>query len=205
MTVNRVSSKEYARLVAAAYTDAPEYDPEAVPSWQALNQSNRKLWKRLLSKVDVVFTSENPPTKDHMMIMGKKYQLIHNGDPYANQGEMKADVQDNNRIMIMIDHSEHPVFSVEDNIIFRTVHDYIVHILGNKQFGLFGELQAYNLHAKMVPVSARGAIFTEVVGQVSYHSVHNDFPIQKVAILHGFDFVNVGNVSPEVIQKYGGS
>jgi hypothetical protein len=203
MTVNKVSAKDYAKLVAAAYDAAPEHDPNALPHWKALNESNYKLWRRLLSKVNVVFTSENPPRKDTIRIAGKDHPLIHNGDPYENQPEMRQDVKENNRIMIMIDHSEHPVFTVEDNIVFRTVHDYIVHILGNKPFGLFGELQSYNLHAKMVPVAARPAIFTEVVGQVCYHSIHGKFPVQKVATLDGFDYLRVGDVSPEAIKRYG--
>ena len=63
-------------------------------------------------------------------------------------------------------------------------------------------MQAYNLHAKLVPPSARAAIFTEVVGQVCYHTLYVEFPTQKAAILHGFDYVNVGNISEEVIERY---
>ena len=202
MMVNRVSSEEYAKLVTKAYEDAPKYDPNAVKYWNALNSSNHKLFKRLLSKINVVFTTAGDTKGGSIIIDGKKYKVINHGDPYDSQSQMKRDVEENNRIMIMIDHSDHPVFSVEDNIKFRTVHDYIVHILGNKPFGLFGELQSYNLHVKMAPVNARPALFTEVVGQVSYAHVKGDFPEQKVAVLEGFDYVNVGNVEQYIIDKY---
>lgn len=202
MEVNKVSSQEYAKYVAAAYTDAPKYDSNSVSHWKSLNKSNYLLWKRLLSKIDIVFTTESAPKSNSININGKDYKIIQHDDPYETQAQMKADVAENKRIFISIDYSDHPVFSVEDNIVFRTVHDYIVHILGNKPFGLYGELQAYNLHAKLVPVDARPAIFTEVVGQVCWHFVHGDFPVQKVAVLDGFDYVNVGLVSDEVLQKY---
>jgi hypothetical protein len=89
----------------------------------------------------------------------------------------------------------HPIFSLIDNIVFRTVHDYIVHILGGKQFGAQGEIASYNLHAKMVPPDAIPAIFTEVVGQACVAVTTGSFPsIQKIAVLKGFDFINVGKV-----------
>ena len=107
---------------------------------------------------------------------------------------MKADLQKTGTLKINIDYSEHPVFSVKDNIVFRTVHDYIVHILGNKQFGAQGEIASYNLHAKLVPKEAIPAIFTEVVGQACTRVITGSFPIQKIAILKGFDYLNVGKV-----------
>lgn len=201
MVVNRVSSKEYAKCVANAYEDAPVYDKSAEPYWKALADSNDKLFKRLLSKVDVIFTSEHPK-RDKLKLLGKDYKLIQHKDPYSSAKQMADDVKKNGRIMISADHSDHPIFSVEQNIIFRTVHDYIVHILGKKEFGLYGELQSYNLHAKMLPVKARPAAFTEIVGQVCWYDVFGGFPVQKVAILEGFDYVNVGYVSDEAKQKY---
>lgn len=201
MTVTRLNAKSYAELVAAVYGASPEYDADAVPHWKSLNQSNYTLWKRLLSRIDIIFTSENPD-RDSITVAGKPYKVIKHNDPYETQQQMRDDVINNKRLLIMIDHSEHPVFSVEDNIVFRTVHDYIVHILGNKPFGLYGELQAYNLHAKMVPVDARPAIFTEVVEQISWEQIHGEFPKQKVVVLQGFDFVNVGNVDMNVLKQH---
>ena len=108
---------------------------------------------------------------------------------------MKSDWQKTKSLKISIDYSNHPIFSVEDNIIFRCVHDFIVHVLGNHPFGDKGEIASYNLHAKLVPQDALPAIFTEVVGQACYAVEYGSFPEQKIAVLDGFDFKNVGNVT----------
>lgn len=203
MIVKKLNSSAYAKIVAAAYDDAPVNDPEASAAYSALNSSNHTLFQRLLSRIDIIFTTEGEPPSDTISVAGKDYKLIQHNDPYETADQMTADVKKNKKLMISIDYSNHPYFSVEDNIIFRSVHDYIVHILGKKPFGLYGELQAYNLHAKLVPPAARAAIFTEVVGQVCWQQVHGDFPAQKAAVLHGFDYIRVGDVSQETIDKYG--
>jgi hypothetical protein len=196
-------SSNFAVLVAKAYDAAPVNDPAAHGAYQALNDSNHKLFQRLLSRLEIIFCTEDA-VKDGATIqaMGRTYKLIQHEDPYPTQAAMKADVEKNKKLLITIDYSNHPFFSVEDNIIFRSVHDYIVHILGNKPFGLYGELQAYNLHAKLVPPAARPAIYTEVVGQVCYQQVNGDFPVQKVAVLPGFDYLNVGKFDQQVVQKF---
>ena len=193
MGVTKKNVTEFTKMVADAYDAAPVHDPAADSHWRALNASNRKLWQRLLSRIKIIFTTESGSTEP-ITINGKSYEVVQMEDPYSTQSEMKSDVETNKRLYISKDHSDHPLFSVEDNIIFRTVHDYIVHILGNKPFGAYGELQAYNLHAKLVPEEAKAAIFTEVVGQVSWQNIHGSFPVQKVAVLNGFDYDEVGKV-----------
>jgi len=88
---------------------------------------------------------------------------------------------------------------VEDNIVFRFVHDYLIHIKGGFPFGK-GELNAYNLHAKLLPKEAIPAIFTEVVGQAAVYMTYGNFPEQKIAVLHGFDFEKVGYYNGELID-----
>ena len=45
-------------------------------------------------------------------------------------------------------------------------------------------------------------MFTEVVGQASYFINYDEFPEQKIAILPGFDFDNVGVVEGyDIINK----
>lgn len=186
----------YVRLVAAAYVKAPVNDPAAHPAYRALNQSNYAFWRKLLTRVRVECTTEDRADDGKVFtIDGKKYTTRFLGaQPYATAAEMSADVKQTGVLKISVDYSTHPFFSVEDNIVFRSVHDYIVHIEGRKPFGMKGEIQAYNLHAKLVPEAGKPAIFTEVVGQASYHEVYNKFPEQKCAILPGFDYTVVGVV-----------
>ncbi|NIQ14559.1 MAG: hypothetical protein GTO02_09205, partial [Candidatus Dadabacteria bacterium] len=119
------------------------------------------------------------------------------GEPYGSQPEMKSDFQNTGSLKISIDYSDHPVFNVKDNIVFRTVHDYIVHILGNHDFSGKGEIASYNLHVKLAPNDVAPAIFTEVVGQAGYFLNKGSFPKQKIAVLNGFDFQNVGVIDDE--------
>ena len=74
----------------------------------------------------------------------------------------------------------------------------MTHCQGGTSFDLQGEIASYNRHMKTVPPSAAGALFTEVVGQAAFFLDRGYFPPQKIAILPGFDFFNVGEVDPEI-------
>jgi hypothetical protein len=194
---------KYRQLVAKAYKDAPSMDASAVKHWKALNTSNYTLFKRLLSKTEIILVTENQSDAGKTLnLAGKSFEVKKvDGEPYSSQAEMKADWQKNKKLMISIDYSDHPVFSVEDNVIFRCVHDFIVHILGNHPFGDKGEIASYNLHAKLVPPDALPAIFTEIVGQACYAVEYGEFGEQKIAVLDGFDHKQVGMVTGYDIQN----
>lgn len=195
---------EYAKNVAVAYNEAVNYDPSAVSHWKALNASNYIWWKRLISEAKIVFVTSNSKYKNKpstLNVLGKSYTLQYlDGEPYATASEMSNSFKKDNILYISIDHSDHPVFSLIDNIVFRTVHDYIVHIKGNYEFGIKGEIASYNLHAKLAPNDALPALFTEIVGQASYAVTFGSFPIQKIVVLKQFDFNTVGKYTNETKQ-----
>jgi hypothetical protein len=190
---------EYVNLVANAYEKAEDFDSKIVGAWDALNESNYTLFKRLLSKVNVIFTTNDNSKVGSINILGRdfKIEFITPENEYQTQSEMKKSFEDTGILRISIDYSEHPIFSVKDNIVFRTVHDYMAHILGNHNFGAKGEIASYNRHAKMAPPSAIPALFTEVVGQACYTLKNNLFPKQKITFLKGFDYYNLGKVDDE--------
>ena len=185
---------EFVILVAKAYTEAPEYDASVVHCWNALNASNHTLFQRLLSKVYVIFTSTDKSKLGKINIMGRTFQIVPQTPEkeYSTAAEMKSSYEKTGILYISIDYSDHRVFSLEDNIIFRTVHDFIVHILGNHDFGAKGEIASYNRHAKLAPKDAIPALFTEVVGQASIAVTTGNFPKQKIALLKGFDYYKLG-------------
>lgn len=211
MYPNRISEKlvlkdwdKYIELVALAYLEAEDYDPSVVKHWKSLNDSNYKLFRRLLSKVDIIFVTNDKSKVGSIDIRGREFpiQFINPSDEYKTQSEMKADFKKTGSLKISIDYSDHPIFSVEDNIVFRCVHDFIVHILGNHGFSPKGEIASYNTHAKLVPPNAKPAIFTEIIGQTCAAIYTGDFAKQKITILKGFDFNEVGKVSNyDVINK----
>lgn len=170
----------YCELVADAYDAAPDHDPAAVSSYKALIGHVETMFKRMSSKVKVEYVS---------------------GQPYSSAAEMKEKMEETGVLEISTDFNEHPIFSPEQNLKFRAVHDYIVHILAGKDFSDKGEVGAYNAHAKMVPPAAIPALFTEVVGQACYANARGHFPKQKIAILKGFDYRNVGQVEGWLIKQ----
>lgn len=190
---------EYIKLVAEAYDLAPDYEQSAVKHWDALKESNYLLFRRIKNKFNLIFVTEDIGKVGTLKISGTDYPIeyISGGQPYETQPEMVQDVKQNGTLKINIDYSEHPVFSVEDNVVMRTVHDYIVHILGNKSFGGKGEIAAYNLHVKLATREAVPALFTEVVGQACFAIAKGGFPDQKITILEGFDYYNLGVIDNE--------
>jgi hypothetical protein len=195
----------YLELVADAYEKAPEYESSAVPHWTALRDSNYVLFKRLLSKIDVVFVTKDKSKEGEINIMGRSFPIkyLKGGQPYDTQPQMKREVLETKMLRINIDYSEHPIFSVADNIVMRTVHDYIVHILGDHGFGGKGEIAAFNLHARLAPEMALPALFTEVVGQAAYAVTRKKFLVQKIAVLDGFDYKKLGQVDDEDYEIIG--
>lgn len=189
----------YIQLVAEAYLKAPNYDPSVIASWNALNQSNHTLFNRILSKVKIVFITTNIANVGSIEIDGRVFEVKFSNqeDEYKTQSEMKTSFEKTGILKISMDYSEHPIFSVKDNIVFRSVHDYIAHILGNYDFGAKGEIACYNLHAKMAPNAAIPALFTEVVGQAATTIVTGSFPTQKITLLKGFDYKNIGLIDDE--------
>lgn len=171
---------DYCDLVAKAYDEASENDPEAQASYSALRDAVNKFFKLIQSKVKVEFVD---------------------GDPYTSSEQMQKEVAKTKVMKVMKDFSTHPFFSEEENWRFRAVHDWFTHIISHLPFSRKGELQAYNSHIKMFPPAAWPALFTEIIGQVCYQTSKGSFPTQKVAILKGFDYQNIGKVEGYQIEK----
>ena len=170
--------KPYVPIVAEAYAARPTLERAAIPAWEALARHTDRMYKQLLSQVEVI------PTAD---------------DPYPDYESMMKDIRENRRMKIYSGASDHPLWDVDQNIRFRAVHDYVVHRAGEHPFTLRGELGAYNRHVKIAPPIAHGAIFTEIVGQTCsffYNGEQFNFP-QKCAFLYGFDYDKVGVWYPE--------
>lgn len=164
-------SWRFAKAVADAYARAPMFDKAALPSYRALAASIEKIFKQILSKVEVRFVP---------------------GQPYVDDREMAEKVKATGILYISTDYNSHPFFNPEQNLKFRAVHDWFSHIVTGAEFSQRGELKAYNAQAKVTSREALPALFTEVIGQAAYATTYGDFPPQKVAILPGFDYYNVG-------------
>lgn len=166
--------KSFCEAVADAYDQAPSVEEVEVWRWEKLADHIRRFYDRVRSQVEVIFVD---------------------GQPYDSAEQMREEVVRTGTLLISRDYNEHPVFDPETNLMFRTVHDYVVHIapgMRGPDFSQRGEIRAYNLHRRLAPPDTWPALFSEVLAQACYFNVRGEFPEQKVAILPGFDFYNVG-------------
>jgi len=175
----------FGKLVAEAYAAAPEYDESAASQFSALVPFVNKMFKQIQSRVDIEFVDE---------------------DPYKDDEDMRQQVKETGVLKIWKGGTDHPIFTGEENLKQRAVHDYMAHIqpMGGRGtgFDMKGEIQAYNAHIKTIPRSAAGALFTEVIGQASFFLNYGHFPKQKIALLPGFDYFNLGVVDGyDIINK----
>lgn len=190
----------FQRLVAASYKLAPVSDPAARPAFDELARKMDR--QNDFLRHDYRFI---PSSGDHYASLK---QLRRSIDAQRGVGKRRAD---------MFVYAEppgpagdaaqqgHPVFSNDQNVMIRGVHDAIAHLGGNHPFSARGEYGAYNRHLKTLcnVQDARGgrclaaaALFTEIVGQTSFYYVYGQFAPQKAVILTDFDYSNVGLLAP---------
>jgi len=166
----------YGKLVSDAYQRAESSEAHAA-SWRALEEWIPKMFKRIvgLGSLDVEFVDE---------------------DPYTDDQDLRKQVGETGILKVWKGGTSHPIWSAENNLKFRAIHDWMGHIqpAGKPSFGIQGEIASYNAHLHTIPREARPAMFTEVIGQAASFINTGQFPEQKIAILPGFDFDNVGAV-----------
>lgn len=187
----------YTITVAEIFSEKPEFEPGAAMHWEALLASNEKMAARVLGGLNVEYV---------------------NDDPYRGVKDLIADVILNKRLKVFkTPESKHPMMDDAENDVFRALHDALAHVGGNSQafrefmdksgpganprdyqmnhgsgFTVRGEMNAYVTHARMAPRDAVPALFTEIVGQICTYFVTGDFTVDKVVVLDGVDFRNVG-------------
>ena len=152
--------------IAKAYSAMPPFDEKAVPAWKAL-AAESKIQADAIRQQLKVDVSDEP-------------------EPYRTAAEMCEDVHKNKHFTVSRANSEHPVWSQEDNINFRIVHDVLGHCQSGGDFSWRGENLACGVHFPLVSPLAREALFTECIGQVAYRSFYKGFGPQKVGFLSEF-------------------
>ena len=189
----------YGKLVAEAYREAPVYDKDAA-----------EVFKKLIPVIDSWYK------KIQKGKQGVKIEFV-NDDPYpGGDDQLRREVAKTGVLKVYKGGTQHPIFSVKDdnagpdepdtNEKFRAVHDVMTHIqhAGHKGtgFDMKGEIRAYNAHLHTIPPEAAGALFTEVVGQAAHFLNYGEFPEQKIALLPGFDYWNIGVVDGyDIVNK----
>lgn len=166
------------RAVADAYDKMPDFDPKAVPAF-----------KQMAEEVGHQFDHVTKPVSRGGM--GLNVEVTQH-DPYAFDNDynkvvprFKDDVLNNNRIQVFDAKSTggHPIFSNDQNNMFRAVHDVFGHLGAGRGIDAHGEEAAFQKHARMFSPLARQAVATETRGQNAALHKHGEFQEQKVGLL----------------------
>lgn len=152
--------------IAEAYAKAPVYDPKAVPAWVELANDSTNRARVLQQQL--------------------KIEVVDDPEPYANAQEMANDIHTKRHFFVSRANAKHPVWSVDQNVAFRIVHDILGHAVSGGDFGWYGENLACAAHFPLLSPVAQKALFTECIAQTGYAIYYRGFGPQKVAYLDEF-------------------
>lgn len=145
-----------------AFARAPRVDASHARQWALLLAHAYELLRVFAEVVDIRFA----PTC-----------------PYTSMEELRADVLEHRRLVITTEHSVHPLWSPEENGVFRVVHDIVPHVLHGREFSLRGELLAFHDHLRRAPPGCELALFTELVAYAAVRYTTGDYPpAQKACV-----------------------
>lgn len=162
--------------VARAYNNLPDFDPKALPAFHAMREEVKRQYDHMT----------RPESQGGM---GMQHEVTKNdpyGDPDAG-GTKKffGDIREGRiKTFSAASTGGHPVFSNDENDMFRAVHDVFGHAGTGRGVDRHGEEAAFQKHAGMFSPLARQALATETRGQ--NHAMINaggQFQEQKVGLL----------------------
>jgi len=210
ISVNGNELIAYCFVLAEEYKKLPEFDESEMWRWNEMLSHNEKMLPKVLSKVKIEYVAD---------------------DPYPNMKAMMYDMTVNRRMKIFASDGEgykHGI-SPKENDKFRAIHDYIGHFSKNAKafkeflekngikdgkdgriaeyrfsgnnFTVRGEMNAYLTHAKLATEGAKAALFTEIVGQIATYFTTGNYTDNKVAVMKGVDFKNIGKFTDPKLEK----
>lgn len=163
MQWNMDHSRHNIEDVAAGYDALPTYDPKAESAWKALADESK-------GHADFIRQHLNVSETD-------------NPEPYDNSEQMINDIRNNRNFVVSTANSEHPIWTPEENVNFRIVHDVFGHAATDGDFGWHGENDACSTHFGLSSPEARKALATECLGQTGYAINRGNFTDQKVGFI----------------------
>lgn len=133
----------FATRVTRAYATEPRLlDPAFASSWRALMEHTRDICALVRPHLSIEFSERTV---------------------YFGPEDIAADIE-RGRLEINTEHCVHPLWTPEENCLFRVVHDVLPHALYRRTFSLEGEVLAFHDHVRRAPPEAKQALFTELFG-----------------------------------------
>ena len=118
---------------------------------------------------------------DRAIFEGRLKEVIYvDEQPYRSADHMRKQVGKSGILYISNQFNTDPILGEQHNLLFRTAHD-LHHIRSNAcNFELDGEICAYAKFAAYTEMPfIRNFLFSEIVAQVCYFVVHNDYSSQE--------------------------
>lgn len=158
----------YMEEIGKAYAEAQDAsgDPAVISAWTSLANDSKERAARLDGEYDT-----------------KVVQF----EPYENAEQQDYDIRNYNQFLVSDQNSNHPIWSVEDNVAFRKVHDLMGHYPSSGDFSWEGENLACGEHFKLLSGEARIALAVECIYQTAAVNVFKEFLPQKCFIPANFD------------------
>ena len=94
-------------VLAKAYAEAPVYDPKAAIAWKELADDSTRRAAVIRQQIQV--------------------EVVPDPEPYPSSQEMCEDVHKNKHFLVSSAHCDHPIWTVQQNVDFRIVHDVLGH------------------------------------------------------------------------------
>lgn len=149
--------------IAEAYAKAPVYDPKSVGAWMELAADSKRRYDVLSSDMHI--------------------EVVNEPEPYATAEEMIEDIHKNKHLAVTRFNADHPVWSADQVVHFRAVHNILGHAAAGGDFGWHGENQACAAHFPLVSPNAQKALFSECLGRLAYSLHTQGFGPHKIAVL----------------------
>lgn len=109
-------------------------------------------------------------------------------DPFTTFQEMREHFRETGQLVIYSGNLDHPIFTAEENFMFRAVHDFHGHLALDIPFATFqDEVSACLAHSQLFPRTvagslARQAMAQEVIGQAGHFHTFGEYPQQLAGL-----------------------
>lgn len=152
--------------IAEAYSKAPLYEPKAAIAFMELGRDSEHRAKTLMGHLEITMTN--------------------NPEPYPSPEKMFDDIRKRRKLEVSRAGLEHPLWTPNQVISYRIVHDVLGHCASGGGFDWEGENQAFAAHAAIVPHTAQQALFTESIASTAYATYYRAYGPLKVALFPEF-------------------
>jgi hypothetical protein len=184
------ANPDVGRSVARQYEAAPSFEQSAVPHFTAMREETKRQFEFMTGArrhgglgINVEVTPHDP------------YGASKTEDDPMGVRSMLRDLEHGHlKVLSSASTGGHPLFTDDENAMFRAVHDTFGHAATGRSFDRHGEEAAYRSHRAMYSTVARPAMTTETRGQnsaLNFGSNPGTFQEQKIVTLP-----NAGRIVP---------